>query len=107
MVIKQLIFETSGAIMAKPFKVYNMEKQTGVMAATLTELRYNIKTLFNIAEDVIPCLSDGTRIETEEYFQSLSPNELLSYFVIVYDENYDWFCVEAIIEQLRKDYNLY
>ncbi|AJK91693.1 CIDE_N [Spodoptera frugiperda granulovirus] len=91
--------------MAKPFKVYNVEKQTGVMAATLTELCYGIKKLFNVTEDVIPCLSDGTRIETEEYFQSLSPNELITYFVVY--EDWDWCGIEALIEQLRTDYNLY
>jgi len=68
--------------MSKPFKVFNSDKQTGVMASSLADLRNAIRRAFNILEDVIPCLADGTRIENEEYFQSLAANERITYLVV-------------------------
>ncbi|ACH69386.1 hypothetical protein PsunGV_gp036 [Pseudalatia unipuncta granulovirus] len=79
--------------MSKPFKVFNSEKQTGVMASSLADLRNAIRVAFNVLEDVIPCLADGTRIENEEYFQSLAANERITYLVVyiynnpAYDNN--------------------
>lgn len=72
--------------MAKAFKVYNENKQSGVMASTLHELRKKIKKVFDIVEDVIPCLPDGTLIENEEYFQSLPYNERLSFMIVKLDD---------------------
>lgn len=82
--------------MSKPFKVFNSEKQTGVMASSLADLRNAIRRTFNILEDVIPCLADGTRIENEEYYQSLAANERITYLVVyvcnnppaAYDNNF-------------------
>ena len=58
------------------------------MVSSLADLRNAIRRAFNILEDVIPCLADGTRIENEEYFQSLAANERITYLVLyVYNDN--------------------
>lgn len=73
------------------------------MAATLLELRNNIRRVFNIAENVIPCLPDGTRIETEDYFQSLTCNERISYFVVYPVNDYYYYNEETDDQHLELD----
>ncbi|AQQ80305.1 CIDE-N domain protein [Betabaculovirus altermyunipunctae] len=86
-------------MVARPFKVFNFEKQTGVMASTLDELRAAIRQVFNVTDQVIPCLADGTRIETEDYFQSLPNNERISYFVVYHVDDQQYLCYDNFCQQ--------
>lgn len=87
---------------SKPFRVINAERslKKGLTAHTLEDLRHKVKASLKVHDEMVLVLEeDGTEVDSEDFFQTLSENSVL----MVLDKGQKWTpLLVAPNAQLRK-----